>query len=59
MLAEGIADGSVRAGELEPMALAFVLAVTPFAVSARLVPAAGRAAVLDELTHLLDGWLRS
>jgi AcrR family transcriptional regulator len=58
MLAEGIADGSVRAGELEPMALAFVLAVTPFAVSARLVPPAGRAAVLDELTHLLDGWLR-
>jgi AcrR family transcriptional regulator len=58
MLAEGIADGSVRRADPDVVAVAMVLAVTPFVVSARLLDGVGGAAVLAELERLLDGWLR-
>jgi AcrR family transcriptional regulator len=58
MLADGQADGSVRRGDLDVMATALVLAVTPFVVSARLLDGVGRGAALDELEHLVDGMLR-
>jgi AcrR family transcriptional regulator len=57
MLAEGQADGSVRRGDLDTMALMLVLAVTPFVVSARVVDEAGREAVLAELERAVDGAL--
>ena len=58
MLAEGLADGSVRRGDLDTLATAMVVAVTPFIVSARLLDEVGRSGVLDELGRLVDGWLR-
>lgn len=57
MLAEGVADGSVRRGDLDVMALAMVLAVAPFAISARLLDAVGREPALEELARMLEGWL--
>lgn len=57
MLAEGVADGSVRRGDLDTLALALVVAVTPFVVSARMLEPAGPAQVLAELERLVDGWL--
>jgi AcrR family transcriptional regulator len=57
MLAEGVADGSVRRADLDVLALTMVLAVTPFVVSARLLDAVGREHALDELARLLEGWL--
>jgi AcrR family transcriptional regulator len=58
MLAEGVADGSVRRGDLDVLALTMVLAVAPFAISARLLDAVGREPALEELARLLEGWLR-
>lgn len=58
MLADGVADGSVRRADLDVVAMSMVLTVSSFVVSARLLDAVGRAAALDELTRLLDGWLR-
>lgn len=58
MLAEGVADGSVRRTDLDVLATALVLAVVPFVVSARLLDAVGRDAALDELAQMVDAWLR-
>lgn len=57
MLADGHADGSVRRGDLDTMALALVLLVTPFVVSARVVDEAGREQMLGELERAVDGVL--
>lgn len=60
MLAEGLADGSVRDCDPDLVALSLVLAVTPHVLSARVLDQEtdrGRAA--EELHHLLDSWLRS
>ena len=57
MLAEGHADGSIRRGDLDTMALALVLLVTPFVVSARVVDDAGRDRMLTELERVVDGAL--
>ena len=58
MLAEGVADGSVRRSDLDVLATALVLSVVPFVVSARLLDAVGRDAALDELAQMVDAWLR-
>ena len=58
MLADGVADGSVRRVDPDVAAVTMVLAVTPFVVSARLLDGVGRDAALDELARLVDGWLR-
>jgi AcrR family transcriptional regulator len=58
MLAEGVADGSVRRTDLDVLAVALVLAVAPFVVSARLLDVVGRSAALEELGRMVDGWLR-
>lgn len=58
MLAEGVADGSVRRANLDVLATALVLTVAPFVVSARLLDEVGRDAALDELARLVDAWLQ-
>jgi hypothetical protein len=58
MLAEGVADGSVRRTDLDVLAVTLVLAVAPFVVSARLLDGVGRSAALEELGRMVDGWLR-
>ncbi len=59
MLAEGLADGSVRPCDPDLVALSLVLAVTPHVVSARVVAEeADRRRAGEELRHLLDAWLR-
>ena len=58
MLADGQQDGSVRRGDLDTMATALVLMVTPFVVSVRLLDGVGRADVLAELERLVEGALR-
>jgi hypothetical protein len=58
MLADGQQDGSVRRGDLDTMATALVLMVTPFVVSARLLDDVGRAPLLAELERVVDGALR-
>jgi AcrR family transcriptional regulator len=58
MLAEGLADGSVRRTDLDVLALTMVLTVAPFVVSARLLDGVGREPALDELARMLEGWLR-
>ena len=58
MVAEGQSDGSVRRGDLDTMALALVLMVTPFVVSARLLDGVGAEPVLSELEHVVDAALR-
>jgi AcrR family transcriptional regulator len=57
MLAEGVADGSVRRTDLDVLALSMVVTVSSFVISSRLF-GASRPAALDELAQLLDGWLR-
>jgi hypothetical protein len=57
MLAEGIADGSVRRADLDVLATTLVLTVVPFVVSARLLDEVGREPALVELAHLVDAWL--
>src|SRR3954467_8231950 len=58
MLAEGVADGSVRRTDLDVLATTMVIAVAPFVVSARLLDDVGREAALDELGRMVDAWLR-
>src|SRR5690349_8190374 len=58
MLAAGVADGSVRRADLDVLAMSMVLTVSAFVVSARLLDGVGRERALDELSVLLDGWLR-
>ena len=57
MLAEGVAEGSVRRTDLDVLATALVLTVAPFVVSARLLDEVGRDAALDELARMVDAWL--
>ena len=57
VLAEGVADGSVRRTDLEVLATSLVIAVAPFVISARLLDEVGRDAALDELTRMVDAWL--
>lgn len=57
MLAEGVADGSVRRTDLDVLATALVLTVAPFVVSARLLDVVGPDAALDELARMVDAWL--
>jgi len=57
MLAEGVADGSVRRTDLDVLATTLVLTVTPYVVSARLLDEVGRGAALDELSRMVDAWL--
>lgn len=58
LLADGMADGSVRRGDLDVLAVTMVLVVAPFIISARLLDEVGREAALVELAQLVDGWLR-
>src|SRR5438270_10042589 len=58
MLADGQADGSVRRGDLDTMALSLVLMVTPFVVSARMLDELGAEPVLAELERIVDAALR-
>jgi AcrR family transcriptional regulator len=58
MLADGVADGSVRRTDLEVLATSLVLAVAPFVVSTRVLDTVGREGALDELARMVDGWLR-
>jgi AcrR family transcriptional regulator len=58
MLADGVADGSVRRADLDVLAMTMVVTVSSYIVSARLLDSVGRSAALEELTRLLDGWLR-
>jgi AcrR family transcriptional regulator len=58
MLAEGMADGSVRRGDLDLMAACLIHAGTPFIVSSRLFDDVGRDAAIAEFGRMLDGWLR-
>ena len=58
MLADGQQDGSVRRGDLDTMATALVLMVTPFVVSVRLLDEVGRREVLAELERMVEGALR-
>ena len=58
MLADGHQDGSVRRGDLDRMAVALVLMVTPFVVSSRLLDDVGREPMLAELERFVDAALR-
>ena len=58
MLADGQADGSVRRGDLDMMALTLVLMVTPFVVSARMLDDVGAEPLLAELERIVDAALR-
>ena len=57
LLADGVADGSIRRTDLDVLAVTVVFATTPFVVSARLLDDDQLAASLDELTRMLDAWL--
>jgi AcrR family transcriptional regulator len=54
----GQADGSIRAGAPEVIALSVMMAALPWMVSAPMFDEIGRAAGLAELERGLDGWLR-
>ena len=58
MLADGVADGSVRRADLDVLATTLVLITVPFVVSAKLLDGVGREAALSELSRMVDGWLR-
>ncbi|HWC35320.1 MAG TPA: TetR/AcrR family transcriptional regulator [Mycobacteriales bacterium] len=58
VIADGQGDGSIRSGDPAVMAAALLAAVAPFVVSARLLDAVGRDAVIAELATGLDGWLK-
>jgi AcrR family transcriptional regulator len=58
MLADGQRDRSVRGGDLDAMAMALVVAVSAFVISARLLDDVGPAAAFAELERLIDGGLR-
>src|SRR3954465_399248 len=57
LLADGVADGSIRRADLDVLSLTVLFATTPFVVSARLLDEQQRAAALDELSRMLDAWL--
>src|SRR3954451_8623893 len=57
MLADGQADGSVRRGDLDTLALGLVLMVTSFVVSARMLDDIGAEPLLSELEHIVDAAL--
>jgi len=59
LLADGVADGSIRRADLDVLAVTVLFATTPFVVSARLLDDDQRAAALDELGRMLDSWLAS
>jgi AcrR family transcriptional regulator len=54
----GQADGSIRAGAPEVVALSVMMAALPWIVSTPMFDEIGRAAGLAELERGLDGWLR-
>lgn len=57
-LGDGIADGSIRDGDPVLMARVLMHALGPFVVGTRIVETFGeRAAVLDEVRHLVDAYL--
>ena len=56
MLADGVADGSVRRADLDALATTTLLATTQFVVTARVL-GDRREALLDELSRMLDAWL--
>jgi len=58
MLAEGVADGSVRRTDLDVLAVTLVTVAVPFVISAKLLDEVGRDAALNELGRMVDGWLR-
>jgi len=58
MLADGVADGSVRRGDLDVLATTLVTVAVPFVISAKLLDEVGREAALAELGRMVDGWLR-
>ena len=58
VITEGQADGSVRRGDPDVMATSLLMAVAPFAISARLLDVIGRDAAVDELSIGLEGWLK-
>jgi len=58
MLADGVADGSVRRADLDVLATTLVMIAVPFVVSAKLLDSVGREAALAELSRMVDGWLR-
>lgn len=58
VIAEGHADRSIRRGDPDLMATAFLVTVVPWIVSARLLDEVGREPALAELERGLDGWLR-
>src|SRR3954462_9727283 len=57
LLADGVADGSIRRADLDVLAVTVLFATTPFVVSARLLDEEQRASALDELGRMLDAWL--
>jgi len=57
LLADGVADGSIRRADLDVLAVTVVFATTPFVVSARLLDDEQLDASLEELTRMLDRWL--
>ena len=60
MLADGIADGSIRECDVAAAAHLLLLLAQSFVFSARITPAdTDAAAVTDELRRLLDGYLSS
>src|SRR4051812_5971490 len=59
LLADGVADGSIRRADLDVLAVTVLFATTPFVVLARLLDDDQRAAALDELGRMLDSWLAS
>jgi AcrR family transcriptional regulator len=58
MLEDGVADGSVRRGDLDVLATTLVTVAVPFVISAKLLDGVGREAALGELGRMVDGWLR-
>lgn len=58
MLADGVADGSVRRADLDVLATTLVTITVPFVVSAKLLDGVGREAAIAELSRMVDGWLR-
>jgi AcrR family transcriptional regulator len=58
LVAEGQADGSIRRGDADVMAVSLLLTGMSWVVSARLLDDVGRDAALAELERGLDGWLK-
>jgi AcrR family transcriptional regulator len=58
VIADGHADRSIRKGDADVMATAYLMSALPWIVSARLFDEVGREAALTELGRGLEGWLR-